>query len=34
MDEYALGLFKVLTQIIGATSSFDLDEGALILLYP
>ena len=31
MDEYALGSFN---QIIGSTSSFDLDEGALILLYP
>ena len=34
MDEYALGSFKVLAQIIGFTLSFDLDEGALILLYP
>ena len=34
MDDYALGSFEVLAQIIGSTSSFDLDEGALILLYP
>ena len=33
MDEYALGSSRVLAQFTGSTSSFDLDEGALILLY-
>ena len=33
MDEYALGSFRVLAQFTGSTSSFDLDKGALILLY-